>query len=245
MRNHITYLLTMAPSIVTSKTFEPASICFGPVEKNKMGGRFIPIVDKNGNKTKLVLQYPAMQIPFGISGYRDKPENDPVSYSVDLSFRGYESNENTLTLFNKFTELDNYLIDAAYANSVDWFGKQKSRELLEDTYRRLTKVDASGKYAPMTKTKVTIMNGKPNVQVFDTNKSSINIEDVPRGSSVKVIAELASVWFIGSGTSWGVTFRALQILVTEKPNNMNEFSFVDDGEVGANSTGVESMFDSE
>lgn len=235
----------MAPSIVTSKTFEPMSICFGPVEKNKMGGRFIPIVDKNGNKTKLVLQYPAMQLPFGISGYRDKPENDPLSYSVDLSFRGYETNENTLTLFNKFTELDNYLIDAAYTNSVEWFGKQKSRELLEDTYRRLTKVDVSGKYAPMTKTKVTIMNGKPNVQVFDTDKSSINIEDVPRGSSVKVIAELASVWFVGSGTSWGVTFRALQILVTEKPNNTNKFSFVDDGEVGADSTGAELMFDSE
>jgi hypothetical protein len=235
----------MAP-IYTAKTFEPASICFGPVEKNKMGGKFIPIVDKNGTKTKVILQFPAMNLPFGISAYRDRPENDPMSYSVDLSFRGYETNENTLLLFNKLTEFDRHLIDAAYENSVAWFGKQKSRELLEDTYRKLTKVDPSGKYAPMTKAKVSLRNGKPNVQVFDTDKSNITVDDVPRGATVKVIAEIGSVWFIGSGTSWGVTFQALQLLVTEKPNKMSDFAFVaEDGEDDETPVSSEPMFDSE
>ena len=152
-----------------------------------------------------------------------------MSYSVDMSFRGYETNENTLLLFNKLAELDHHLIDAAYANSVAWFGKQKSRELLEDTYRKLTKVDESGKYAPILKTKIAMMNGKPNVQIFDTDKSQIGIEDVPRGSTVKVIAEIASIWQVGS-TSWGVTFRAVQLLVVEKPNKLAGFAFVDDGD---------------
>ena len=239
-----TTTFTMAP-IYTAKTFEPAAICFGPVEKNKMGGKFIPIVDKHGAKTKVTLQFPAMNLPFGISAYRDRPENDPMSYSVDLSFRGYESNENTLLLFNKLTEFDNHLIDAAYANSVAWFGKQKSRELLEDTYRKLTKVDPSGKYAPMTKTKISLRNGKPNVQVFDTDKSNISVEDVPRGATVKVIAEIGSVWFIGSGTSWGVTFQALQLLVTDKPNKMESYAFVsEDGEDDA-PVSTELMFESD
>ena len=233
--------------IVTSKTFEPSSVCFGPVEKNSRGGRFIPIVDKNGSKAKITLQYPAMHLPFGISGYRDKPESEPVSYSVDLSFRGYESNESMLVLFNKLNELDNHLIDVAYANSVDWFGKQKSRDLLEGTYRRLTKADPSGKYAPMTKTKITIANGKPNVQIFDVDKTPITIEDVSRGSTVKTIAELASVWFVGS-TSWGVTFRAVQILVTEKPAKATDFAFVhEDGDVSKDdvSRGDACMFNSD
>jgi len=217
--------------IVTSKTFEPSSVCFGAVERNSRGGRFIPIVDKNGAKTKITLQYPAMHLPFGISGYRDKPEGEPVSYSVDLSFRGYETNEPMLVLFNKLNELDNHLIDVAYANSVGWFGTQKSRELLEEKYRRLTKADPHGKYAPMTKTKITMANGKPNVQVFDVDKTPISIEDVPRGSVAKIIAELTSVWFVGSA-SWGVTFRAVQILVTEKPPKASVFAFVpEDGDV--------------
>lgn len=216
------------PSIVTSKTFEPASVCFGPVEKNKMGGRFIPIVDKSGNKTRVTMQFPNLHLPFGISGYREKPEDEPASYSADLSFRGISEIDNVKILADKMNALDEHLIAAAHANSVAWFGKQKSRELLEDTYRRLTKVDASGKYPAILKTKIAMLNGKPNVQVFDIDKSPITIEGIPRGSSVKVIAELASIWQVGSGTSWGVTWRAIQILVTEKPNKLTEFAFVDD-----------------
>ena len=75
-----------------------------------------------------------------------------------------------------------------------------------------------------------MLGDKPNVQIFDTDKSSIGIEDVPRGSSVKVIAEIASVWQVGAGTLWGVTWRAVQILVVEKPNKLSEFAFVDDGD---------------
>ena len=232
----------MAP-IHTAKTFEPAAIHFGPVEKNKMGGKFIPLTNDQGVKTKVTLQFPTMHLPFGLSGYREKPEDEPVSYSADLSFRGIDENSNVKLTLDKMNDLDKHLIDAAHANSVAWFGKQKSRELLEDTYRKLTKVDASGKYAPMTKAKIVMMNGKPNVQIFDTDKSNISVDDVPRGSTVKVIAEIASVWFIGAGTSWGVTFRALQILVTDKPNKMTDFAFVaEDGEEEAPS---EIMFDSE
>lgn len=218
----------MAP-IMTAKTFEPASIFFGPVEKNKMGGKFIPLTDKTGAKARVTVQFPALHLPFGISGYREKPEDEPASYSADLSFRGIDDSENLQILLKKMNDLDQHLIDAAHTNSVAWFGKQKSRELLEDTYRKLTKADPSGKYPAILKTKITMMNGKPNVQVFDTDKTPITIEEVPRGSSVKVIAEVASIWQVGS-TAWGITWRALQILVTEKPNKLDSFAFVDDGD---------------
>lgn len=219
----------MAPSIMTAKTFEPSAIFFGQVEKNSRGGKFIPIVDKNGTKARVTVQFPTLHLPFGLSGYREKPEDEPASYSADLSFRGINDNEKIQTLLDKMDALDKHLLDAAHANSVAWFGKQKSRELLEDTYRKLTKVDASGKYPPILKTKIAMMNGKPNVQIFDVDKTPITIEDVPRGSSVKVISEIASIWQVGS-TAWGVTFRAIQILVVEKPNKLSEFAFVDDGD---------------
>jgi len=215
--------------IMTAKTFDPAGIFFGPVEKNKMGGKFIPLTDKSGAKARVTVQFPALHLPFGISGYREKPEDEPASYSADLSFRGIDDSENLQVLLRKMNDLDKHLIDTAHANSVAWFGKQKSRELLEDTYRKLTKADPNGKYAPIMKTKIAMMNGKPNIQVFDTDKTPITIEDVPRGSMVKVIAEVASIWQVGS-TAWGITWRALQILVTEKPNKLDSFAFVDDGD---------------
>ena len=233
---------TMAP-IYTAKTFEPASIHFGPVEKNKMGGKFIPLTNEQGNKTKVTLQIPTMHLPFGLSAYREKPEDEPTSYSADLSFRGLDENQNVKTILDRMNALDQHLIDAAHANSVAWFGKQKSRELLEDTYRKLTKVDPSGKYAPMLKAKITMLGDKPNVQIFDTDKTSIGIEDVPRGSTVKVIAEIASVWQVGAGTLWGVTWRAVQILVVEKPNKLTDFAFVDDGDETTNDAAEDTASD--
>ena len=218
----------MAP-IYTAKTFDASAINFGPVEKNKMGGKFIPLTNEQGTKTRVTLQFPTLHLPFGLSGYRERPEDEPVSYSADLSFRGIDENQNVKLILDKMNALDKHLIDAAHANSVAWFGKQKSRELLEDTYRKLTKVDETGKYAPILKTKIAMLNGKPNVQIFDTDKSQIGIEDVVRGSSVKVIAEIASIWQVGS-TAWGVTWRAVQILVVEKPNKLAGFAFVDDGD---------------
>jgi hypothetical protein len=217
--------------IYTAKTFEPSGIKFAPVEKNKLGGKYVPLADANGTKTRMTIQTPAMRLPFGISGYRERPDLEPASYSADLSFDGMDANENLALFYNKINELDAHLLDAAVENSVAWFGKQKSRELLEDTYRKLTKTDASGKYAPIFKTKIAMSDGKPNVKVFDVDKTPISIEDVPRGSSVKVIADLASIWFIGSGTNWGVTFRAVQILVVAKPSRLDGFAFVtEDGD---------------
>ena len=215
--------------VFTAKSFEPSTIGFGQIEKNKLGGKFIPLTDANGAKTRFQIQTPTMHLPFGISAYRERPDAEPLSYSADLSFRDMDTDENVATFYNKVKALDAHLLQTAVENSVTWFGKQKSRELLEDTYRKLTKSDPSGKYADNMKFKIAVQNGAANVRVFDTDKTPITIDDVPRGSKVKIIAEIASVWFVGN-TTWGITFRAAQILVVSKPASLDQFAFTDDGD---------------
>lgn len=217
-------------AVYTAKTFDASLIGFGPVEKNKLGGKFVPLTNTSGTKSRFTIQTPTMHLPFGISSYRERPDAEPQSYSADLSFRGIDTDDNIATFYNKVKALDAHLLDAAVENSVSWFGKRKSRELLEDTYRHLTKVDAAGKYAPQMKFKISMLNGAPNVRVFDTDKKAISIDDVPRGSKVKIIAEIASIWMVGGGTQWGVTFRAAQILVVSKPASLEQFAFTDDGD---------------
>jgi hypothetical protein len=80
------------------------------------------------------------------------------------------------------------------------------------------------------KFKISLQNGAPNVRVFDTDKKAITVDDIPRGSKVKIIAEIASIWMVGSGTMWGLTFRAAQILVVSKPASLDQFAFTDDGD---------------
>ena len=231
----------MAPSIMTAKTFEPSALCFGQVERNSRGGKFIPIVDKHGKKARVTVQFPTLHLPFGISGYREKPEDEPASYSVDLSFRGIEDNENIQILLDKLNALDKHLLDAAEKHSHAWFGRPKTNDVLKATYRYLTKQDNLKKYPPILKTKIAMLNGKPNVQIFDVDRTPITIEDVPRGSYVKVISEIASIWQVSS--MWGVTFRAVQILVMEKPSKLSTFAFVDDGHDTLGDSGKESGSD--
>ncbi|AGE59709.1 hypothetical protein ATCVTN60342_278L [Acanthocystis turfacea Chlorella virus TN603.4.2] len=232
-------------SVYTAKTFDAALIGFGPVEKNKMGGKFIPLTNASGTKTRFTIQTPTMHLPFGISAYRERPDAEPQSYSADLSFRGMDTDDNIATFYNKIQALDAHLLDAAVEKSVEWFGKKKSRELLEDTYRPLTKVDAAGKYAPNMKFKIALQNGAPNVRVFDTDKTPITVDDIPRGSKVKIIAEIASIWMVGGGTQWGVTFRAAQILVVSKPASLDQFAFTDDGDDDTPKTEAEFVDDDE
>ncbi|AGE57604.1 hypothetical protein ATCVNTS1_302L [Acanthocystis turfacea Chlorella virus NTS-1] len=234
----------MSP-VFTAKTFDPSSIGFGQVEKNKLGGKFIPLTDANGAKTRITIQTPTMALPFGISGYRERPDAEPLSYSADLSFRDMETDDNVATFYNKVKELDAHLLQTAAAKSIEWFGKKKSAELLADTYRPLTKEDPSGKYAPNMKFKIALQNGAANVRVFDTDKTPITIDDVPRGSKVKIIAEIASIWMVGNATMWGLTFRAAQILVVSKPASLDQFAFTDDGDDDIPKTEAEFVDDEE
>jgi hypothetical protein len=233
----------MAPSIpLTTKNFYPEEIGFGPVERNKLGGKYVPLT-KNGVKARFTIQTPTMSLPFGISAYRERPDAEPSSYSLDVSFRGFDTSDLLMGFFTKIEELNAHLIDSAHTNSVAWFGKQKSKELLEDTYRNLLKKDASGKYAPIMKIKVPIVGGKPMLKVQDSSSSDLTVEDIPKGATAKIICELASVWQVG-GTSWGVTFKALKVFIVSVPE-INTLEFANDEDDEVNSEDIPDMVDDE
>lgn len=214
-------------TVIPASKFVPTTARFGAVEKNKMGGKFVPIVDDKGQKLRLTIQTPALSLPFGVSAYRERPDAEVSSYSIDVSFRGMETEPKISSFLQRMKDFDDHMLDSAVLHSKDWYGgKQKSREVLEDSYRKLVKEHPEGKYAPVMKIKIPVQNGKPNCSFFDVDKKPIGVDDIPKGSTVKVICEVTQVWFVGS--SWGVTWRALQVLVVSKPDRLGEFAFQED-----------------
>lgn len=132
-------------TIIPASKFESAAVRFGAVEKNKMGGKFVPIVDENGQKYRLTIQTPALALPFGISAYRERPEADVSSYSIDVSFRGMETDPKIAEFLERMKSFDEHMLVSAAKHSKEWYGgKQKSKEILEDSYRRLVKFHAEG-----------------------------------------------------------------------------------------------------
>ncbi len=187
-----------ANNIVMYSAFHPGAIQFGAPDRNKAGGKFVPLLGPDGAKKKFMIQTPVLSLPFGVSAYREKPEADVQTYSIDVSFRNLETDPRLTEFLAKMRELDARMIEASVANSKAWFGKQKSKDTLEDNYRKLIKDHPEGKYPPILKIKVPIQNGQPATTFFDENKQPTTIDYITKGTTMKLILELDRVWFVNN-----------------------------------------------
>lgn len=203
--------------------FEPRALSIpATVEKNKRGGKIVYITAPDGGRT--ILQTPTMSLPFGVTPY--EVNGDIQSYSIDLSFRGADSDPKLQSFLDKIREFDEYMIDMGTEHSEQWFGKKQSREMVAEFYRRVL-VDKNPEYPPFIKMKVGLgMNGEPNANFYDEKRERTGIEYLSKGSQVKVICELSSVWFVNR--TFGATFRVSQAAVVNKPNKLQEYAFQDD-----------------
>lgn len=198
---------------------EPNEIQAKPMVKNSKGGKKVPLVDKNDQK--IVIQTPEMEVTFNTSSYLDNC-GKPESYSVACTLDELQQH-----FLETLKALDKHLIDLAVENSVEWFGKEYSRDWVEGGYRRIV-VHKNTDYPPFFKTKVCIgHNGTPNVQVYDENKNKVGIEYLTKGSRVKLICETSPVWFVNR--TFGVTLTLLQAAVVSRPQRtLQDYAFVED-----------------
>ena len=78
-----------------------------------------------------------------------------VKYSLDISFRGMESEPKIQEFHDKMHSIDEMLIKEGVAHSKEWFGKKMSKEVIQEFYRPLVKPSKDPeKYAPTMKFKI-------------------------------------------------------------------------------------------
>lgn len=215
-----------AGGIVMYTAYDPSSLCFGPPDRNRNGGKFVPIVTADGAKRRVTIQTPTLSMPFGVSAFREKPEAEVQSYSIDVSFRNVDSDPKLADFLDRMRQVDAKMIEASVANSKAWFGKQKSKDTLEDNYRKLIKDHPEGKYPPVMKIKIPIQNGQPSAMFFDEARQPCSIDHLVKGTTIKLILEMDRVWFVNN--TFGVTWRALQGAVVSRPSRMDTYSMIDD-----------------
>ena len=209
--------------VILSSNFDAREIRFGDVDKNKKGGKIVYIGRGAGGKDRIMLQTPAMVMPFGVTPYQDAPNGDIQSYSVDVSFRTADVDPKVADFLQRIQALDELLVDTATANSEAWFGKKMSKELVREFYRKLIN-DKNPAYPPVLKIKVGVgMNGEPAAEFFDEARKPVSIEYLGKGSTVKMICEVSSVWFVNK--TFGATFRLAQAAVVSKPRRLQGYAF--------------------
>ena len=219
--------MASSSGVVLYTAFRPADIQFGAPDRNRNGGKFIPLLGPDGVKKRFTIQTPVLSMPFGVSAYREKPDAEVQSYSIDVSFRNVETDPKLSEFLDKMRQLDVRMLDASHEKCKEWFGgKQKSRDTLEDNYRRLIKDHPEGKYPPVMKVKIPLQNGQPTCMFFDENRQPAPIEYLTKGTTIKLILEVDRVWFVNN--TFGISWRAAQGAVVSRPSRMDTYSMLDD-----------------
>ena len=230
--------------IFRSNQVDAEKLVFSDIVTNKHGGKACSVKYEGGD---LLIQTPRMRLPFGLSKYEalDSEGNvSRVSYSIDMSFTGYEEDDNgeprnkrVHEMFKLMETLEKKLRKTACENSVEWLSldeanesvaKALSRDIIRYSRDKLTK-KISHKFAPTFKAKVGFWEGRFTVNAFDEERNLIEdlSDQVPGGTEAVAIIRLNNVNFAGGkcGYSWSVKQMKLY-----RPVKIPKYAFVDDDE---------------
>ena len=183
------------------------------------------------NNKNLVVQTPEMHIPFGFNVY-DKGEYP--KYSVDLSFKGVETNKSMKAFYDNLNKMDDKLIAEGMKQSLTWFKKKKvSRDVVASLFNPTIKIptDKNGDPTPYPhrlKLKIPFKDGACQTQFYD--KSGTLMKEEPSkilvsGCKAKVIMQCVGLWI--SSSNYMCQWKAVRMEV-DVPEGIQDVGFLPD-----------------
>ena len=229
----------MSKLIVKVSDFSTSNLSVGQVKALESGGKMASLGYNNGGSSgPLMTQIGPLSLPYGMNVF-DKA--GPIKYSMDLSLRGYEDDENVRGIYQMFSALDEWMIDQGVANSKAWFKAQLTRDVVKAFYTPMVKVakDADGNPKPYPPTiKINLKKDRNNadaweVKVYERVDGDVRkVDDVPledlliKGAQITTLIQCTSVWFAGS--KYGLSWKATQIRMEKVPDSIRGYAFIDD-----------------
>jgi len=197
----------MSNIIQVSEQFDPSSVVFTKMKKNKNGGKTVYINAQDGKK-KLYLQLPFMRSPFGMSAFTDEATNK-TSYSLDLSFD--TDNEDAMALSTKMKELDDIIIKTVADNSKEWLGKAYDINVIREALYKPLVRQGKDDYPDTMKLKImTKPSGDFLAEAYNSARELISVEQIEKGQRCACIVDVNQIWFIDN--KFGVSVRLSQVL---------------------------------
>ena len=220
------------PQIVKSEDFNSANVSYSDPKKLGHGGQAIYV---NYTGKPLIIQTPKMYMPWGMGKFEGDGGN--VKYSLDLSFKNMESNENMEAFYKAISAFDERLVDDGVKNSMAWFKKKKqSVEVCKALYAPMIKVsrdkdgEPNGKFPPTFKCKVPFRDGTFLCDAYDSNRKLIE-DDLSsvlvKGGQCQALIQCVGIWFAGG--KYGCSWKIVQ-MKAYPPAGIHGYSFIDDSD---------------
>lgn len=225
----------------TREDFDPKNVTFRPPRVLDHGGKIIGVSYKG---QPLRIQTPEMILPYGVSVFEDPNGNS--KYSFDMSFRGEDDNERLSRFHEQMREFQAVLIQAGIDNSMSWFKKKMSAEVITEFFTPILKQsrdketgEPDGKYPDTLKVKLDVKNGEFRCKAFSSDHAEIEepLDSLlVKGTRATSIILPSFLWFAGG--KFGITIKGEQMRVKVPPRN-DKYAFVDDEEDAEEEEGEE------
>ena len=187
------------------------------VYKNRMGGNSVKLCTRSapGVDDRFFFQTPSMPAPFGVSEYIPTDGALKAKYSLDLSFRYADEDPKVQRFLRAMQGLDEFVIAEAVRNSLAWFGKVLSPDVIRELYRPFVKVSSQpDKYKPVIKGK--LRENPKDMYAWTVDGDKFDMAKFMPGTHVKVILELMPVWFMNK--QFGLSANIVRVMVTQLPS---------------------------
>jgi hypothetical protein len=233
---------TNSRKVLESSDWNPKANKYMVHKVNSMGGKSVTLISSQTSRS-LHLNTPLM-MTWGISDFANDDGTSDGKFKISLNFPNAEySTPQTDSFLQKMIEFQKQVVDDAVTNSELWFGKKKSKELVEDSFFPFLKypktTDANGKSTrnldmsrpPSMSANVPVYKGddgsiKWECDLFDINYNQIfpaeddegttPVDLVPKLSKIACTLQCTGIWIGGKG--WGLTWKFISGLVKPKQN---------------------------
>lgn len=209
-------------AIVSVSNLDISKVTFGEIRQNKAGGKTVPI---KYNGQSLMIRLPKVSYPMGVAV---RESENGTNYTLMATLKGCDpfvkeragADAGELgSLYNFLIDITARLLETATTNSSKWFGKARSRDVLQDVMKQsispsVEKVNGewvpTGKYPPSLRMKVPVYDGRVAMDVVDSTGKAVevtvdNIQEIfPKRVEASVVVT-PSVYVSGQG--FGVTWR--------------------------------------
>ena len=181
-------------------------VVFGKLKKGVDTYMMSTYLSENNVLSKLCVQTPKLAL------HSDVIVGDDIQ-----PFVTYTSEDVSIAKFIKSTE--EYVLGELKRNKEEWFVNKG----IDDVFLE------NGLTSSVMKHNIYRFRIMKDVQVYDSNKTLIDINDVHKGMTSKCIIQMTGLWFTPS--RWGVTWKVIQMKLQGKSANLDskkEYMFTDD-----------------
>ena len=224
----------MSTSVVLARNFTTAKVSISQLKTMDNGGKQ---AYANYDGGKFLFQTPALGLPYDMNDKAFDPSK-PIKYSVELSLRGYdEAGSNVKEMYDSLQTLDEYMIEQGVKNSRAWFKADMKPDVVRALYTPIIKwgKDKEGNnkpYPPGVKVSLRKVADSFEVKLYDANKQEYHNVDpkelLVRGAVVRCVMQCTGVWFAGG--KYGLSWKAVQIVMDKIPESIRGYAFVDEEE---------------